>query len=126
MNYVSTLVEELETKALALDILEEALMGNAIIIPGREMEKRPCRCCLIDPQGPNTPPNRACTTSGAIGLLTDVQERDLCGEVSIVPNGRCGRMRQIREAAQECKALHPTDAEAFFGCYLRAFRGLPK
>lgn len=115
-------VREIEVKALALDILEEALVGNAIIVPGREMEKRPCRACRIDPAQPLEPGNIMATTSGAIGVLTQQQIRDLCSEVTEVPDGRCTRARTIREAAQECKALHPTDAESFFRCYLPRFR----
>lgn len=122
MLEVEDLVRELEIKALALDILEEALVGNAIIIPGREMEKRPCRACRIDPTRPLEPGNAMASTTGAIGILTQQQMRDLCSEVTEVPDGRCTRARTIREAAQECKALHPTDAEGFFRCYLPRFR----
>ena len=119
---ITDMVRELEIKALALDILEEALVGNAIILPGREMEKRPCRACRIDPARPLEPGNIMATTSGAIGVLTQQQIRELCSEVAEVPNGRCTRARTIREAAQECKALHPTDTAAFFSCYIPRFR----
>lgn len=123
MYHLDDLVREMEIKALAFDILEDALAGpGGVVLPGREMELRPCRGCLIDPEKPATPDNVMASTSGVIGLLSDTQKKTLCSEMVIVPNGRCERARAIRTAAHECKAQHPGDAEAFFRCYIPRFK----
>ncbi len=104
------------------DIMIGSAMGKgAIPLYGRETRKELCSCCLIDPEGPNAPENRMCTTKGAIGLLNDREERDWCSEINIVADGRCARARAIREAARVCKEKHPDDTEAFFKCYIPAF-----
>ena len=104
------------------DIMIGSAMGSgAIPLYGRETRKEPCACCLIDPEEPNAPKNRMCTTKGAIGTLNDHEESEWCSEIKIVPDGRCARARAIREAARECKEKHPEDTEAFFSCYIPAF-----
>ncbi len=104
------------------DIMIGSVMGKgAIPLYGRETRKEPCACCLIDPTGPNAPDNRMCTTKGAIGTLSDREEREWCSEIKIVSDGRCARAMAIREAARECKEKHPYDTEAFFKCYIPAF-----
>ncbi|MBA7516369.1 hypothetical protein ES705_08417 [subsurface metagenome] len=109
------------------DIMIGSAMGKgAIPLYGRETRKEPCSCCLIDPAGPNTPDNRMCTTKGAIGTLSDREEREWCSEIKIVSDGRCARAMAIREAARECKEKHPSDTEAFFQCYIPAFSAATK
>jgi len=104
------------------DIMIGCAMGKgAIPLYGRETRKEPCSCCLIELAGPNTPDNRMCTTKGAIGTLSDREERDWCSEINIVADGRCERARSIREAARVCKEKYPDDTEAFFRCYIPAF-----
>jgi len=104
------------------DIMIGSAMGKgAIPLYGRETRKELCSCCLIDPSGPNIPENRMCTTKGAIGTLSNREEREWCSEIKIVSDGRCARARAIREAARECKEKHPEDTEAFFRCYIPAF-----
>ena len=104
------------------DIMIGSVMGKgAIPLYGRETRKEPCACCLIDPEGPNAPENRMCTTKGAIGTLNDREEREWCSEINIVPDGRCARARAISGAARECKDKYPEDTEAFFRCYIPAF-----
>jgi hypothetical protein len=108
-----------------LDIRDVALSGamgpGAIPLYGRETRKEPCSCCLIEPGGPNSPENRMCTTSGAIGTLKDSEEREWCSTVELVPDGRCERARKIRQAAAECKEKYPGDTAKFFECYAPAF-----
>ncbi|GAI82402.1 unnamed protein product, partial [marine sediment metagenome] len=104
------------------DIMIGSVMGKgAIPLYGRETRKEPCSCCLIDPAEPNAPENRMCATKGAIGTLSDREEREWCSEIKIVSDGRCARARSIREAARECKEKYPDDTEAFFSCYIPAF-----
>ena len=104
------------------DVMIGFVMGKgAIPLHGRETRKEPCACCLIDPEGPNEPGNRMCTTKGAIGLLNDREEREWCSEIKIVADGRCARARLISEAARECKEKHPEDTDAFLKCYIPAF-----
>ncbi|GAH61055.1 unnamed protein product, partial [marine sediment metagenome] len=104
------------------DVIIGSAMGKgAIPLYGRETRKEPCSCCLIDPEGPNAPENRMCTTKGAIGTLKDSEERNWCSEIKIVSDGRCARARAISEAARVCKEKHPYDTEAFFRCYIPAF-----
>lgn len=91
------------------------------MLPERRETKGVCNCCLIDPMGSNEPENRMCTTSGAIGTLTDSEERELCDEVFIVADGRCARAQGLREAAKECKEKYPGDTEKFFQCYIPKF-----
>lgn len=107
-------------------IIGGAIGEGAIPLYGRETRTAPCSCCLIDPEGPNEPPNRMCTTESAIGTLKDTEERQWCSTVDIVPDGRCERVRKIREAAKKCKELHPTDTEAFFRCYAPAWAAITK
>ena len=115
---VEKAMEDVEVR----DIMIGSAMGKgAIPLYGRETRKELCSCCLIDPEGPNAPENRMCTTKGAIGLLNDREERDWCSEINIVADGRCARARAIREAARVCKEKHPDDTEAFFRCYIPAF-----
>ena len=109
------------------DIMIGSVIGKgAIPLYGRETRKEACACCLIDPEGPNAPENRMCTTKGAIGTLSDREEREWCSEIKIVSDGRCARARAIREAARECKEKYPTDTEAFFRCYIPAFSQITK
>ncbi|TET43298.1 MAG: hypothetical protein E3J60_00630 [Dehalococcoidia bacterium] len=109
------------------DIMIGSVMGKgAIPLYGRETRKEPCACCLIDPEGPNAPENRMCTTKGAIGTLNNREERNWCSEITIVPDGRCTRARSIREAARECKEKHPDDTAKFFECYAPAFSRITK
>lgn len=108
-----------------LDLLKDAVMGvGAIVLPDRQGHTGPCSCCLIDPAGPNAPENRMCTTKGAIGTLSDQEERGLCAPetTTLVENGRCQRALSIREAAESCRAENPRNDEAFFSCFLPAFR----
>ncbi len=107
-------------------VLGSAMGEGAIPLYGRETRKEPCSCCLIDPVGPNEPENRMCTTKGAIGTLSDREEREWCSEINIVSDGRCARAMSIREAARECKEKHPSDTEAFFRCYIPAFSQITK
>ena len=100
----SAVVEKASEDVGVRDIIIGSAMGKgAIPLYGRETRKEPCSCCLIDPEGPNAPENRMCTTSSAIGTLKDSEERDWCSEINIVPDGRCERARNIRAAAKECK-----------------------
>ncbi len=109
------------------DIMIGSVMGKgAIPLYGRETRKEPCACCLIAPEGPNEPENRMCTTKGAIGTLSNREEREWCSEIKIVSDGRCTRAMSIREAARECKEKHPADTEAFFKCYIPAFSKITK
>lgn len=104
------------------DIMVGELLGpGAIPLEGRENRRESCHCCLIDPEGPNEPGNRMCTTKGAIGTLKDSEEREWCSEIIIVPDGRCGRARNLREAAARCKEAHPKDTRSFFECYAPEF-----
>lgn len=104
------------------DIMIGSAAGEgAIPLYGRETRKELCSCCLIEPEGPNSPENRMCTTKGAIGTLSDREEREWCSEIKVVSDGRCARARAIREAARECKEKYPDDTEAFFRCYIPAF-----
>ena len=115
---VEKAMEDVEVR----DIMIGSAMGKgAIPLYGRETRKELCSCCLIDPEGPNIPENRMCTTKGAIGTLSDREEREWCSEIKIVSDGRCARARAIREAARVCKEKHPYDTEAFFRCYIPAF-----
>ncbi|GAI58809.1 unnamed protein product, partial [marine sediment metagenome] len=109
------------------DIMIGSVMGKgAIPLYGRETRKEPCSCCLIDPEGPNEPANRMCTTKSAIGTLKDSEEREWCSEINIVSDGRCERARSIREAARECKEKYPSDTAKFFACYAPAFSKIAK
>ena len=117
---------EREERELCDHIIGGAMGEGAIPLYGRETRKEPCSCCLIDPEGPNAPENRMCTTKGAIGTLSNREEREWCSEIKIVADGRCARARTIREAARECKEKHPSDTEAFFTCYAPAFSKITK
>jgi len=115
--------EQLDIRDL---VLSGAIGPGAIPIDGRENRKEPCFCCLIDQSGPNSPENRMCTTSGAIGTLKDSEERDWCSKIVIVSDGRCERALKIREAAAQCKEKYPGDTAKFFECYAPAFSRITK
>jgi len=112
---------EREERELCDHLIGGAMGKGAIPLYGRETRKEPCSCCLIDPEGPNAPENRMCTTKGAIGTLKDSEEREWCSEIKIVSDGRCARARSIREAARVCKEKYPEDTAKFFECYAPAF-----
>lgn len=123
----SAVVEKAREDVGIRDVIIGSAMGEgAIPLYGREMRREPCSCCLIDPEGPNEPANRMCTTKSAIGTLKDSEEREWCSEINIVPDGRCARAMAIREAAKECKEKYPEDTEAFFRCYAPAFSAITK
>jgi len=113
--------EQREERELRDHIIGGAMGEGAIPLYGRELRKEPCSCCLIDPDGPNMPENRICTTKGAIGTLKDSEEREWCSEINLVSDGRCARARSIREAARECKEKYPDDTAKFFECYAPSF-----
>ena len=117
-------IRETETD---LDILHGTAAGpGAIPLYGRETRQEPCDCCLIDPGSPDVPENRMCTTKGAIGILSNREEREWCSEINVVADGRCERARSIREAAAECREKHPADTRRFFECFAPAFGRLTK
>ena len=123
----SAVVEKAREDVGIRDVIIGSAMGEgAIPLYGRETRKEPCSCCLIEPEGPNAPENRMCTTSGAIGTLKDSEEREWCSEIKIVSDGRCARARSIREAAKECKEKYPEDTAKFFECYIPAFSQITK
>jgi len=128
VNRIAEAVVEKATEDVGVrDIMIGSAMGKgAIPLYGRETRKELCACCLIDPEGPNAPENRMCTTKGAIGTLSDREEREWCSEIKIVSDGRCARARAISEAARDCKEKHPDDTEAFFRCYIPAFSQITK
>jgi len=118
----SAVVEKAREDVGIRDVIIGSAMGEgAIPLYGRELRKEPCSCCLIDPEGPNAPENRMCTTKSAIGTLKDSEEREWCSEINIVSDGRCARARAIKEAARECKEKYPEDTAKFFACYAPAF-----
>lgn len=109
------------------DVIIGSAMGKgAIPLYGRETRREPCSCCLIEPEGPNEPENRMCTTSSAIGTLKDSEEREWCSMINIVSDGRCERARSIRKAARECKEKYPSDTAKFFECYAPAFSAITR
>lgn len=116
--------QQREERELRDYIIGGAMGKGAIPLSGRETRKAPCSCCLIDPEGPNEPENRLCTTSSAIGSLKDREEREWCSEINLVPDGRCERIMRIKEAAKECKEKYPTDTEKFFQCYAPAWSSI--
>ena len=116
---VMTRIRETESD---LDILHGTAAGpGAIPLYGRENRQEPCDCCLINPGGPDVPENRMCTTKGAIGILSNREEREWCSEINVVADGRCQRARSIREAAAECREKYPADTQKFFECFAPAF-----
>jgi len=128
---VNRIAEAVVEKAMEDVGIRDIMIGSAagkgaIPLYGRETRKEPCSCCLIDPEAPNVPENRMCTTKGAIGTLSDREEREWCSEIKIVSDGRCERARSIREAAKTCKEKYPEDTEAFFQCYIPAFSRITK
>jgi len=107
-------------------IIGLAMGGGAIPLYGREKMKKPCYGCRIDPSKPLEAGNVMATTEGAIGTLSAQEVRDWCSEIIETPDGRCVRVRAIREAAKRCKELHPKDTEAFFRCYAPAWAAITK
>jgi hypothetical protein len=108
-----------------LNMIIGGLTGEgAIPINGRENRKAPCRGCRIDPTKPLEPGNCMVTTEDAIGTLSPQEVRDWCSEITELPDGRCGRARAIKQAAQECKGKYPDDTTKFFQCYVPAFVGI--
>ena len=118
--------EQREEREIRDYIIAGAMGEGAIPRYGRETRQAPCSCCLIDPEAPNEPGNRMCTTEGAIGTLKHTEEAAWCSTVDLVPDGRCERVRKIREAAKRCKELHPEDTEAFFECYAPAWAAVTR
>ncbi len=109
----------------AIHTLKDVFVGQgAIVLADRAGHTAPCECCLIDPDGSDSDPkNRMCSTKGAIGTLTNQEERDLCdpAQTRISRDGRCQRARDIRSAAQSCRQEFPDDNRLFFECFAPAF-----
>lgn len=128
VNRIATAVVEKAREDVGIrDVIIGSAMGEgAIPLYGRETRTEPCSCCLIEPEGPNEPTNRMCTSSGCIGTLKDGEEREWCSEINIVSDGRCARARSIRKAARECKEKYPSDTTKFFECYAPSFARITK
>jgi hypothetical protein len=115
-------MERISDHRMVLHAAKDAVLGQgAYVLPKRRGTKAPCTCCLIDPSRPDEPENRMCTTTGAIGTLTDAEERELCDEIVLVADGRCARALGLREAAKKCKEDYPHDTAGFFECYIPKF-----
>ena len=109
------------------DMLIGSIMGEgAIPIRGRETRKEPCYGCRMDPSKPLEAGNVMATTEGAIGTLSAKEVRDWCSEIVEVTDGRCERVRKIREAARECREKYPSDTRRFFECYTPAWASITK
>lgn len=104
-------------------LVGELIGAGAIPVHGRENRKEPCEACRIDPNGPLEAGNVMATTKDAIGTLSESEVRDWCSTIVERKNGRCERAMSIRKAAEECKAAHPTDTQAYFECFVPHFRG---
>lgn len=123
---VSRLKQEQEDQELRDLVIGSAMGGGVIPLHGRETRKAPCHGCRIDPDKPLEAGNVMATTEGAIGTLSPDEVRDWCSEIIETPDGRCVRVRAIREAAKRCKELHPTDTAKFFECYAPAWAAITK
>lgn len=115
--------EELELRD---SILGSMIGEGAIPLYGRETRKAPCRGCRIDPSKPFEPGNIMATTGGAIGTLSVPELRGWCSEITETEDGRCTRVRKIREAARECREKYPGDTKKFFECYAPAWASITK
>jgi len=123
---VGRLERQREELKLLNSIIGAAMGEGAIPLYGRETRKEPCHGCRIDPSKPLEPGNVMATTEGAIGTLSVRELRDWCSEITEDPDGRCVRVRAIREAARRCKELHPSDTKKFFECYAPAWAAITK
>lgn len=117
---------EEEEQAVRDIIIGFAMGEGAIPLHGRETRKEPCHGCRIDPTKPLEAGNVMATTSNAIGTLAPDEVRNWCSEIIEAPDGRCIRVRAIREAAKRCKELHPSDTKKFFECYCPAWATITK
>jgi hypothetical protein len=116
-------LEELDEAVASRDLLVGMVVGEgAIPVHGREHRKAVCHGCRIDPSKPLEAGNVMATTTDAIGVLSQQEVRAWCSEIVESPDGRCGRAMAIRKAAEECKAAHPGDSEAYFSCFIPRFR----
>jgi len=123
---ISRLKQEEEDRELR-DLIIGSMAGEgAIPLHGRETRKAPCHGCRIDPSKPLEPGNVMATTEGAIGTLSADEVRNWCSELTEDPDGRCTRVRAIREAAKRCKEVYPTDTRAFFECFAPAWATITK
>lgn len=123
---VSRLRQEQEDREFRDSIIGSIVGEGAIPLHGRETRKAPCHGCRIDPTKPLEAGNIMATTSDAIGTLSANEVRDWCSELTEDPDGRCVRVRSIREAAKRCKGLHPSDTKKFFECYAPAWAAITK
>lgn len=123
---VTRLKEQREERELRDFIIGSMAGEGAIPLYGREKRKAPCSGCRIDPDKPLEAGNVMATTEGAIGTLSAQEVRDWCSELTEVPDGRCTRVRTIREAAKRCRELHPADTQKFFECYAPAWAAITK
>lgn len=118
--------QEREERELRDVIIGSAIGGGAIPLSGRETHKEPCSGCRIDPNKPLEAGNVMATTKGAIGTLSADEVRNWCSEIIETPDGRCVRVRGIRQAAKECREKYPEDTEKFFQCYAPAWAAVTK
>lgn len=115
-----------EQRELRDHIIGSAMGGGAIPVHGRETRKEPCSGCRIDPDKPLEAGNVMATTEGAIGTLAPDEVRNWCSEIIETPDGRCLRVRGIRQAAKECREKYPEDTGKFFQCYAPAWAATTK
>ncbi len=124
------IAKEIEITSLVsfsdINILVGEVIGTgAIPVKGRHKKKAPCNCCKIDPHGPNEPANRLCTTSGAIGTLSQQEQVDWCSKIHVVESELCKRAALVRSTAADCKSRFQGDVHGFFNCFANAFEPVP-
>lgn len=74
----------------------------AIIVDEEIAKRSPCTCHKIGPT--DNPEDLICFTSGAIGALTNVQDREYCSSKLIIKEDRIReRVERFRRASQVCK-----------------------
>jgi hypothetical protein len=118
-------LRDAEENIATRDIFIGMVIGEgAIPVHGRETRKAPCQGCRIDPEGPLEAGNVMVTTEDAIGTLSQDEVREWCSEIIETPDGRCTRARNVRQAAQACKALYPDDSQKYFECFIPKFRAV--
>lgn len=123
---MARMTEQRQERELRDFIIGGAIGVGAIPLYGRETRTAPCTGCRIDPTKPLEAGNVMATTEGAIGTLAPDEVRNWCSGIIEAPDGRCVRVRRIKEAARECREKYPTDTEKFFACYAPAWAAITK